>query len=81
MLGLVASNAINPGVADGALWGGSWDLFGKEIVALLKAIVWASAFTWGTLVAINHFVKVKVSEEVQKDGLDFHVHGEIARVI
>ena len=81
MLGLVASNAINPGVADGALWGGSWDLFGKEIVALLMAIVWASAFTWGTLVAINHFVKVKVSEEIQKDGLDFHVHGEIARVI
>lgn len=81
MLGLVASNAINPGVQDGAIWGGGWSLFIKEVVALLMAIVWASAFTWGTLVAINHFVKVKVSEEIQEDGLDIHAHGEVAREI
>lgn len=81
MLGLVASNAINGGVQDGALFGGSWDLFGKEITALLMAIVWASLFTWGTLVLINKFVKVKVSDEIQEHGLDIHVHGEVARAI
>jgi hypothetical protein len=30
---------------------------------------------------INKFVTVKVTDAVQKGGLDFHSHGEVARVI
>ncbi|MBN2744685.1 MAG: ammonium transporter [Marinilabiliaceae bacterium] len=81
LMGLVASHAINPSIQDGVLLGGDWLLFGKEITALALAIVWASAFTWVTLIIINHFTKVKVSEEVERAGLDIHMHGEIARVI
>lgn len=81
LMGLVASHAINPSIQDGVLLGGDWSLFGKEITALILAIVWASAFTWVTLIIINRFTKVKVSEEVERAGLDIHMHGEIARVI
>ncbi|PZX17432.1 ammonium transporter [Breznakibacter xylanolyticus] len=81
LMGLVASHAINPSIQDGVLLGGDWSLFGEEITALILAIVWASAFTWVTLIIINRFTKVKVSEEVERAGLDIHMHGEIARVI
>jgi Amt family ammonium transporter len=81
IMGLVATQAINPAVSNGVFYGGGWSLFGIEVLALILAIVWASAFTWGTLHLINRFIKVKVTDEVQKAGLDIHMHGEIARVI
>ncbi len=81
LLGIFASSAINPGVADGIIYGGNWHLFGKELVALLMAITWASGFTWVTLHIINGFIKVKVSDTDQYQGLDIIMHGEIARAI
>lgn len=53
----------------------------KELVALLAAIIWAGSFTWVMLHTINRFVQVKVTDAVQKSGLDYHIHGEVARVI
>jgi Amt family ammonium transporter len=81
ILGLFATQTINEGIPNGVFYGGDWTLFGKEIVALLMAIIWASAFTWGTLHIINKITPVKVSDDIQKAGLDIHMHGEIARVI
>lgn len=81
LLGLFATQTINEGIPNGVFYGGDWSLFGKEIVALLMAIVWASAFTWGSLHIINRITPVKVSDDVQKAGLDIHMHGEVARVI
>jgi len=80
-MGLFASKAINPGALDGLFYGGGWTLMGKEVVALLFAIVWASTFTWGMLHVINKFIKVRVSEDMQEHGLDIHMHGEVARAI
>ena len=81
LLGLFASNVINPGTPNGLLYGGGFELIFKELVALLIAIVWASSFTWGMLHVINRYVPVKVTDAVQKSGLDYHIHGEVARVI
>jgi len=81
LLGVFASSVINPGAPDGIIYGGSFELFGKELVAILLATVWASGFTWGTLRLIDRFTKVKVSEAVQEEGLDIIMHGEIARAI
>ena len=81
LLGLFATTAINPGTPDGLLYGGGIVLLFKELVALLAAIVWASSFTWGMLHAIDKYVRVKVTDAVQKSGLDLHIHGETARVI
>ena len=81
LLGFFASTLINPGTPDGLLYGGGLGLLLKELTALLVAIVWASSFTWGMLHAIDRFVEVKVTDAIQKSGLDFHIHGETARVI
>ena len=81
LLGLFATKAINSGGLDGLFNGGGFELLLKEIAALLIAIIWASSFTWGMLHAINHFVRVKVTDAFQKGGLDYHIHGETARAI
>jgi len=81
LLGFFATQAINPGIPNGIFYGGDWALFGKELVAILMATIWASAFTWFSLVIIDKFVKVKVSDVDQHHGLDITMHGEIARAI
>jgi Amt family ammonium transporter len=81
LLGVFASSAINPGTADGIIYGGSFALLGKELVAILLATIWASGFTWGTLHLIDRFTKVRVGEAAQEKGLDIIMHGEIARAI
>ncbi len=81
MLGVFATKTINPNVPDGLLYGGGFGLLGKELVAILLAVVWASAFTWISLKFINNFVPVKVSEGEQAKGLDITMHGETARAI
>ncbi len=81
LLGVFATTMINPGSPDGLLYGGGFGLLFKELSALLIAIIWASSFTWGMLHAIDKFVEVKVTDAIQKSGLDFHIHGETARVI
>ena len=81
LLGVFATTTINPNGADGLLYGGGFALIGKEVLALVIAITWASLFTWGMLHFINKFIKVKVSENIQDDGLDLHMHGEVARAI
>jgi Amt family ammonium transporter len=81
LLGFFATNTINPGTINGLIYGGGFELIIKELVAVLTAIIWASSFTWGMLHVIDKFVPVKVTDAVQKGGLDFHSHGEVARVI
>jgi len=66
LLGLFASNVINPSTPNGLLYGGGIELIFKELVALLIAIVWASSFTWGMLHAINRYVPVKVTDAYRK---------------
>jgi len=81
LMGFFATKTINPNIPNGLFYGGGLELLGKEVVALLVAIIWASLFTWGMLHTINLFVKVKVSEVQQRKGLDITMHGEIARAI
>jgi hypothetical protein len=44
-------------------------------------IVSVSSFTLKMSHAINRCVQVKVTDAIQKSELDFHIHGEVARVI
>ena len=52
--------------------------FGKEIVAVVIASVYAFVFTYVMLVVINFITPVRVSDEMQKQGLDMALHGEVA---
>ena len=79
LLGLFANNSINPNIPNGLFYGGGFDLLLKQLVALVIAIVWAYLFTYGMLVLINKFVKVKVTHNEEFKGLDISTHGEVAR--
>ncbi len=77
LLGVFASKMVNAGGADGLIFGGA-GFFGKELVAVVVASVYAFVFTYVMLVLINLITPVRVSEEDQKLGLDVALHGEKA---
>lgn len=75
MLGLFASKAVN--IQDGLLRGDA-AFFGKEVAAVLIAIVYAFIFTYLMLALINFITPVRVSEQDELIGLDQSIHGEKA---
>lgn len=80
-VGLFATSSINPGVPDGLFNGGSAWLLLKQIFAILVAVIYSFYFTLFLLKGINWLVPVKVSSKEEKEGLDIHYHGEVARDI
>lgn len=77
LLGVFASKAINGTGADGLLLGGA-SFFWKQIIAVIGASAYAFIFTYLMLIIINEITPVKVSEVVEKEGLDVSLHGEKA---
>jgi len=77
LLGVFASKAINGAGADGLLLGGG-AFFGKQVLAVAGASLYAFVFTYVMLVIINYITPVKVHESVEKEGLDVALHGERA---
>lgn len=77
LLGVFASKAINPAGADGLLLGNG-NFFLKQVVAVAAASAYAFIFTYVMLAIINMITRVRVSEEEEKLGLDFALHGEKA---
>jgi Amt family ammonium transporter len=77
LLGIFASKMINPGGADGLIFGGG-SFFLKEAVAVIIASAYAFIFTYLMLLVINIITPVKVDEQSEKQGLDESLHGEKA---
>jgi ammonium transporter, Amt family len=77
LLGVFASKAINSAGADGLIYGGG-AFFGKQTLAVIGASAYAFIFTYIMLALINRVTRVRVSEEEEKEGLDFSIHGEHA---
>ena len=75
LLGIFASSAIN---GQSGLIEGNSTFFIKEVVAVVGAAIYAFAFTYLMLMAINLITKVKVSDEQESEGLDSSLHGERA---
>ncbi len=75
--GIFASKAINSAGADGLLYGNP-KLLGIQLIAILVTIVYAAVMTFIILKLINKFLKIRVSEEEEKNGLDVSIHGEEA---
>ena len=76
LLGLFGSLAINPGGADGLVYGGS-AFFGKELAAVTFAAAYAFAVTYLLLFVIDRAMGVRVPKEVEVEGLDQALHGEL----
>jgi Amt family ammonium transporter len=77
LLGVFASKAVNTAGADGLIYGGG-SFFGKQVLAVLIASAYAFIFTYIMLALINRITRVRVSEEEERQGLDFSIHGEQA---
>ncbi|OIP00731.1 MAG: ammonium transporter [Bacteroidetes bacterium CG2_30_32_10] len=77
LLGVFATKAINGAGADGLITGES-SFFFKEVIAVIGASIYAFVFTYLMLIIINMITPVRVSDEVEKAGLDEGLHGEKA---
>ena len=76
LLGVFASKSINPNGATGLIHGNG-TFFGKQLAAATGASVYAFAFTFVMLKAINLITPVRVGE-LDEEGLDEALHGETA---
>jgi len=77
MLGVFATVTVNPSGANGLIHGGS-AFFGKQVLAIVFSSLYAFLFTWVMLWVINLFTRVRLTEEEEKRGVDFSIHGEEA---
>lgn len=78
LLGFFASKSINATGVDGLFFGGGASFLVKQIVAVVAASIYGFIFTYLMLIVINMITPVKVSEHVEKMGLDEGLHGEKA---
>ena len=76
-LGVFATTAVNSAGADGLLLGGT-SFFLTETLVVLAVAAYAFIFSYLALKLINVFMKVKVTEEEELEGLDMALQGEVA---
>jgi ammonium transporter, Amt family len=77
-VGLFATLDTNSLGADGLFYGGGFSLLGKQALAVV--CVMSYSFTVSFIIArlINLFIKNRVTEEQEVEGLDLALHGETA---
>jgi Amt family ammonium transporter len=75
--GVLASRAVNPGGADGLLFGNA-GFFGVQILAALAVALFAGIGTYLILKLVNRLVGLRVSPEEERMGLDLSQHNERA---
>ncbi len=76
LLGVFASTHINPSGGVGLIYGGG-SFFGKQLVAVVGASLYAFLFTFGMLKVIDRITPVRVDEAAERS-LDDAMHGETA---
>ncbi len=75
--GLFATTVWNSNGADGLLYGGT-NFFLIESLSVVITAVYAFGFSYGALWLIDKFIKVKVTDAEEQEGLDEALHGETA---
>jgi ammonium transporter, Amt family len=77
-VGLLATVDTNSLGADGLFYGGGWSLLGKQLLAVGSVIGYSFVVTLIIAFVINLFIKLRVPEEQEVEGLDLALHGETA---
>jgi Amt family ammonium transporter len=81
LLGLFATKAVNPAVTHQGLLmdGGSWELMGDQVVAVVATLVWSFSLTWIIIKVLDTVMPggVRVSAEDEEMGLDLTQHSEV----
>ncbi len=47
-----------------------------QLIGIGATIAWCAAATWAILFVVDRFMGLRVSEDVEREGLDHHMHGE-----
>jgi Amt family ammonium transporter len=80
LTGVAASKAWNPDGADGLVAGNS-DLFVEQVIGVLATAGYSVVVTFVLLKVVEALVGLRVSEDVEEDGLDTNLHGERGYVL
>ena len=78
--GIFASTLINPAGADGVFSGlaSGWHLLSEQVIAIGITTVYAAVMTFVIAKGIDLAMGLKVTEDVETQGLDAQLHGETA---
>lgn len=77
LTGIFATTAVNPGGADGLLYGNPEQLV-IQLVSVLVVAAYAAVVTFVLLKIIDVTMKIRVTQEEEQAGLDSSQHGEVA---
>jgi len=79
LVGAFATKAVNAHIAhEGFVTGGGGYLLGVQALALLVTIAWAFSGTWLLSQLVQRTIGLRVSNEVEVQGLDTAIHAESA---
>jgi Amt family ammonium transporter len=78
LLGLFATRAINPAGANGLFEGGGFHFFGLELLAVAVAVVYCFGASFLIAKAVDLTIGLRVTPEIEFEGLDLRVHAETA---
>ena len=72
------ANPQAPGELAGIVFGGGFDLLGREVLAITVTLVYSFAMTFAIAWVMNKIRPIRVSEEDEEAGLDRAIHAETA---
>ena len=75
-----ASSDVNPAIPDGLMYGDT-KIFFANLIGSMVVIVYTMIMTYIVFKIVGLFMKVRVSEEDEKSGLDATQHGEKAFIL
>jgi ammonium transporter, Amt family len=81
MTGMFATKAVNSAIAvEGLVVSGESSLFVANLIAVAAVVAYSAVVTFIIIKVVNIFVPVRVSDDMEGEGLDAAQHGEFARV-
>ncbi|WP_372786623.1 ammonium transporter, partial [Phenylobacterium sp.] len=78
LTGVFASNAINS-VAKGGVHDGNWAQMKFQFIDVGATFAYCGIVTFVILLVIKYTIGLRVSEEVEVEGLDINLHGEVVQ--
>ena len=78
MTGMFASKAINAAAAKGGwLVDGNFHQMVLQFIDVAIVFAWSGGVTFVILAVLKYTIGIRVSEEVEVEGLDINLHGEV----
>jgi Amt family ammonium transporter len=78
LLGFFADQSVNALGADGVFFGGGWELFGNQVIAVVATMVYSFAVTFAICWVLERVFPggIRVPEDDEEMGLDETQHAE-----